>query len=119
VAWPRIRPGDRCLDLAEAAPGELVPGPVRALEPPPGALAVNPGEVDLVVVPAVAFDAQGHRLGRGGGYYDATLAVLPPRCFRAGLAFDLQIVPSLPLEPHDARVDAVVTESRVILTRCD
>jgi len=65
---------------------------------------------------AVAFDADGHRLGRGGGYYDATLAALP-HARRVGLAFDLQLVPAVPCQPHDAAVDAVVTELRTLEPR--
>jgi 5-formyltetrahydrofolate cyclo-ligase len=67
-----------------------------------------------VVVPGVAFSQDGHRLGRGGGHYDATLAQMP-RAVRLGVAFEAQLVAELPREPHDAPLDAVVTESRVLL----
>jgi 5-formyltetrahydrofolate cyclo-ligase len=71
-------------------------------------------ELDLVVVPGVAFDAEGRRLGRGGGYYDATLALLPRGAARLGVAFEIQVVPAVPEEPHDVRLDGVVTEARVL-----
>jgi 5-formyltetrahydrofolate cyclo-ligase len=61
----------------------------------------------------VAFSRGGLRLGRGGGHYDATLA-LAPGAFRVGLAFDLQLRPDLPAEPHDLALDAIVTERETL-----
>ena len=72
--------------------------------------------VDIVLVPGLAFDAQGARLGRGGGYYDRILAELGDRPLRVGVAFDFQVVSRVPVDLHDARVDAVVTETRLL--RC-
>ena len=66
--------------------------------------------LDLILVPGVAFDAQGHRLGRGKAYYDRLLAVMGgPRC---GVAFDEQVVPEVPFEEHDVRMDYLVTPTR-------
>jgi 5-formyltetrahydrofolate cyclo-ligase len=118
VAWPRLSAGGRTMDFAACAGEDLIPGPARALEPPPSAPAVPPSEIDLVAVPGVAFDASGGRLGRGRGHYDAALALLPGATWKVGLAFDAQIVPAVPREPHDALLDAVVTEMRT-LTRSD
>jgi len=112
VAWPRIGSG-RVLGFARCSRGELVPGPRGALEPPPGAQPQPPGELDLLCVPGVAFDAALRRLGRGGGHYDATLPVAW-RARKVGLAFELQVVEAVPAEPHDAPVDLVVTEARVL-----
>jgi 5-formyltetrahydrofolate cyclo-ligase len=114
IAWPRMVPGRIGLAFASCAPEELVPGPQGTRQPPPGAAEVPVASLDLVLVPGVAFDAEGHRLGRGGGYYDSALASLEGRALRIGLAFDCQIVPAVPLEPHDARVDLVATESRLL-----
>jgi 5-formyltetrahydrofolate cyclo-ligase len=117
LAYPRVVPhGDRRLAFAICPPERLVAGPVGALEPPAGAPLVAPPELGCVVMPGVAFSEDGLRLGRGGGYYDATLAALPGVA-RIGLAFDLQIVPALPAEAHDARLDALVTEARVLVFR--
>jgi 5-formyltetrahydrofolate cyclo-ligase len=118
IAWPRSVAGDRRLAFAEAPRSALVRGPLGAPEPPPSAPALPPDALDLVLVPAVALTPDGHRLGRGGGYYDATLAALP-RAFKVGLAFDLQLVPSLPFEPHDVPLDAIVTEARLVLPARD
>jgi 5-formyltetrahydrofolate cyclo-ligase len=114
VLYPRVAQGERRLAFARAEPGELVPGPLGALEPPAAAREVPLDEIDCVVVPGVAFSEDGLRLGRGGGYYDATLERMP-RAARVGVAFDAQIVPTLPREPHDVPLDALVTETRVLL----
>ncbi|HVP67354.1 MAG TPA: 5-formyltetrahydrofolate cyclo-ligase [Anaeromyxobacteraceae bacterium] len=113
VAWPVLRAGRVALDFAACAPEELVAGALGTREPPASALAVPPAEIDLVVVPGVAFDESGNRLGRGRGHYDATLAGLPGTASRVGLAFEIQLVPLVPREDHDAPLDAVVTERRV------
>ncbi|HSD22370.1 MAG TPA: 5-formyltetrahydrofolate cyclo-ligase [Anaeromyxobacter sp.] len=113
LVFPRALPGDRRLTFARSSPDALVRGPLGALEPPPGAPEVARDVIDCVLVPGIAFSPDGHRLGRGGGYYDATLAAMP-RAARVGVAFDLQLVPALPAEAHDARLDALVTEARVL-----
>jgi 5-formyltetrahydrofolate cyclo-ligase len=108
--------GQRQLAFAICAPAELVRGPLGAAEPPASAPSLDPRELGCVVLPGVAFSEDGLRLGRGGGYYDATLRELPGAA-RVGLAFDVQIVPTLPREAHDAPMDAVVTETRVLSFR--
>lgn len=115
LAYPRLLEGDRALGFAACRADALLPGPLRTREPPPDAQAVPLGEVDLVLVPGVAFDARGRRLGRGRGHYDATLAGLPASARRVGLAFELQIVSAVPQERHDALLDTIVTEARVIV----
>jgi 5-formyltetrahydrofolate cyclo-ligase len=117
LAWPRLAPGTLALAFAACLPEELVPGPLGTREPPPGAPAVAVAEIDCVIVPGVAFDAGGWRLGRGRGHYDATLAALRPGAVRVGLAFEVQLVAEVPREAHDAPLDAVVTERRVALAR--
>ena len=118
VVFPRAVPGDRRLSFASCAPEELQRGSLGVGEPPPGALDVPLDAIDAVILPGVAFTPDGHRLGRGGGYYDATLAAMP-RALKVGLAFDLQIVPSLPFEAHDVRLDAIATELRLFLAGGD
>lgn len=65
-------------------------------------------EVDLMVVPGLAFDKSGHRLGHGGGYYDRFLEKAPPTIFTVGLAFDFQIMDELPRHDTDIPVDKVI-----------
>jgi 5-formyltetrahydrofolate cyclo-ligase len=66
--------------------------------------------LDLILAPGIAFDLNGHRLGRGKGYYDRLLAMLTgPKC---GAAFDQQIVSQIPVEPHDIRLNCILTPTR-------
>jgi 5-formyltetrahydrofolate cyclo-ligase len=69
--------------------------------------------LDLVLVPGVAFDLHGRRLGRGKGYYDQLLATV--RGTTCGVAFDEQIVPEIPIEPHDIAMNCILTPTRWIL----
>ena len=80
-------------------------------EPAASQQLIEPAEIALILVPGLAFTREGHRLGRGGGYYDRLIALHRPHAVTLGVCFDLQIVPELPCEPHDERVDAVLTES--------
>lgn len=68
------------------------------------------GDFDLIVVPGMAFDKEGHRLGRGRGYYDRFLAQ-HPQVHTIGLCFDFQLLPEIPCEPHDHIIDEVITLS--------
>ena len=72
----------------------------------------EPDEVDLVIVPLVAFDENGNRIGHGGGYYDRFLKKYP-RAKKIGLAYELQKIDEVPAEPHDVPLDAVITEAQV------
>lgn len=71
-----------------------------------------PDRFDLVLVPGLAFDPRGYRLGYGGGFYDRLLPTLRPDARRWALAFELQVGDNLPAEPHDVPLDAVITEVR-------
>ncbi len=68
--------------------------------------------IDLVVVPGVAFDRKGNRLGRGGGYYDRLLEGFSGAS--SAVAFDFQVLPAIPLEQHDKPVDVLVTETEIM-----
>jgi len=80
----------------------------------PAAAVVPAGDLDVVLVPCVAVDRQGRRLGRGGGYYDRFLGRPEVRAARIALAFDAQVRDAVPAGPDDVPVDRVVTESRVL-----
>jgi 5-formyltetrahydrofolate cyclo-ligase len=71
--------------------------------------------VDVLVVPALAVDARGRRLGRGKGHYDATLSAFAGRS--VALVYDTQLVPEVPVGDRDRAVDAVCTESRLIVVK--
>lgn len=95
--------------------GELAPGAFGILEPRPelrGAprKTVELAEIDLVMVPGVAFDRRGARLGRGRGYYDRFLRRLRPDAVLVGLAFECQLLDEIPTLAHDVFMDKVITE---------
>lgn len=92
---------------------ELAPG-YRGILEPRARMPVAAGAADVIVCPGVAFDARGGRLGYGGGFFDAFLRAAPNRP-RIGICFELQVVEEVPMAGHDERVDAVVTDERVIL----
>lgn len=77
---------------------------------------VAPSQLDLLLLPGVAFDRRGGRLGHGRGYFDRLLAETRLDAFKVGLAFECQLVPQVPIDSHDVRLDAIVTEDRVCRT---
>ena len=83
-------------------------------EPAEAAPVIEPADFDLWIVPGVAFDAAGNRLGYGKGFYDRALAVAQLSAVKIGIAFEAQLVGSIPTSDHDIRMDHVVTESRWI-----
>ncbi|MCC6625037.1 MAG: 5-formyltetrahydrofolate cyclo-ligase [Deltaproteobacteria bacterium] len=108
--WPRV---DRALGLVFHAAdlADLAPGTMGIREPPRDAPVTV--RVDVALVPGLGFDRAGGRLGQGGGYYDRALPELRRACpdlLVIGVAFAAQVVDALPVGPHDARVDLVVTE---------
>ena len=76
--------------------------------------AINIKDLDVVIVPAVAYDKNCYRLGYGGGFYDRFLENLRKDAVTIGIAFDLQIFDEVPKEAHDAQLDYIVTESRIL-----
>jgi 5-formyltetrahydrofolate cyclo-ligase len=84
---------------------DLIPGRFGVREPQ-GPIYPDPPRV--VLVPGLAFDFQGRRLGRGAGYYDRFLATLPSTIRKIGVCFSFQVLTDIPAEPHDQRVDAIV-----------
>ena len=71
--------------------------------------------MEMIVIPAVAFDRRGNRVGRGKGYYDRLLA--DSRARKVGVAYDFQLVDEIDAEPHDVRVDVVITENQHVIIR--
>lgn len=89
---------------------DLERGPFGILQPSRAAPQITP---DLLFVPLIGFTERGERLGQGGGHYDRYLAA-HPQTLAIGLAWDVQCVEELPSEPHDQRLDAVVTPTRFL-----
>jgi 5-formyltetrahydrofolate cyclo-ligase len=110
LALPRIAAAEASLEFRRWQDSDVLePGAFGILEPPMSAEPVMPS---VLLVPLLAFDADGYRLGYGGGFYDRTLADLRARgeVLAIGIAFSGQEVDALPHDDHDQRLDAVVTE---------
>lgn len=110
--------GDRqemALYVIEDLGCDVAPGYRGILEPQPQRTrAVAPETLELALVPGVAFDLRGGRLGFGTGFYDRLLSRLPQGIPTVGLAFDFQVIPRLPCQAHDMLLEAIVTEHRII-----
>ena len=117
VAYPRVYDTAPRLRF-HALVGEgvrLRKGRFGISEPPETAPEVRPGEVAVMIVPGLAFDAAGHRLGFGGGYYDGVIdEARAGGAVVIGFAYDFQIVDRCPAGPDDRLVDLIVTDARVI-----
>jgi 5-formyltetrahydrofolate cyclo-ligase len=111
VGYPRCG-SDIDMTLAEADLAALEECGNGFAEPPEGAPAlVATGEL-LVIVPALAVDITGHRIGYGKGFYDRLLARIRPPAFALAVAYDFEVVAEVPATEHDQRVDMVVTDLR-------
>lgn len=100
-----------CCEIASLA--GLSPGRRGILEPSGREGEVSPREIDLAVVPGVAFDEAGNRLGQGGGYYDRFLPQIEHACC-VGLCYRWQVMKRLPCEKHDRKTDYIVHEEKVM-----
>jgi len=106
----------RLQSINELQPGAFgIPEPKHELRLLPDR-QIDSAKIDVVFLPGLAFDAQGGRLGQGKGYYDRLLESVSQNCILIGLAFDVQLIEEVPTEPHDIKMDLIVTESEVI--RC-
>lgn len=105
IALPVVT-GD-ILILKEYIPEMMESGYNRILEPSNDNI-IDPSEIDLAIIPGVAFDSSGNRMGRGKGFYDKLLPNL--NCTTIGLAFDFQMVERIPCEEFDRKLDIVITE---------
>lgn len=114
IAYPRVSDERLDLHLVDSL-HELLPGAFGVREPAADpARTISPDALDLILVPGVAFTADGARLGRGGGFYDRLLAWLDPRTCKIGVCFHSQLLPGLPMEAHDEHVDFIATESGLL-----
>jgi len=112
ILLPRFEPAAGVYETRELRDPatDLHPGPYGIPEPRPNAPKGDVKQLDFILVPGVAFTALGGRLGRGKGYYDRLLA--DAMGIKCGVAFDWQLMPEFPLEPHDVRLDLMVTPTR-------
>jgi len=97
-------------DISELSPGYMgIPEPSLTDE-----RMMSPEDVDLVVIPGVAYDSAGNRLGYGAGYYDSLLSQTEKKLLVVAPAFEEQIADQIPAEEHDVKVDIIVTDKRII-----
>jgi 5-formyltetrahydrofolate cyclo-ligase len=113
VGLPRV--DDERLQLHEYSPqglpAALEESGFGMLEPLASAPRIDPAEVDLIIVPALALDGAGQRLGYGRGFYDRLLPTLP-HAFRVGVAYAFQVVPEIPATTHDVPMHCVISDAR-------
>lgn len=116
VALPRYLPeqGMYCAALLHGDPRSLPAGPFGVPEPPLASPVVPLNRLDLAIVPGVAFDMAGRRLGRGKGFYDRLLAEVAG--IKCGVTVDERVIAELPDEPHDISMNCIVTPTRLIET---
>ena len=112
VALPRVVGAELQLHFVDSDT-VLVEGAFSVREPPETAAQVQPEQVDFALVPALAVDPRGYRIGYGGGYYDKLIPRLGHACTCA-VAYDFQLISEVPELPFDVAVDLVVTDERVI-----
>lgn len=112
LALPRVDRERRCIVLHQvAASAELVAGPFGIREPRADSAGLSVADIDFMLVPGVAFDRNGYRVGYGAGFYDRLLAGRGAGLTCVAAAFDCQVVEAVPVEPHDQRIDRLITES--------
>jgi len=124
LCWPLLQAWPATLYFPAVSRGQLLPGAVSpdqapddvlrpghfgVPEPPKDQLLECWPDLDLILVPGLAFDRLGNRLGWGKAYYDRLLAALPSRTLRVGAAYAFQLLDNLPSEPHDQRMDLLLT----------
>jgi 5-formyltetrahydrofolate cyclo-ligase len=117
VAYPKtdVDTGALSFHFVEQ-PAAMCAGALGVCEPGESDPAVATDPLDVIVVPALAVDPRGHRIGYGAGYYDRALARLAPPAVAVAVAFDFQLLVELPNTPEDVPVAFVVTESRTLTT---
>lgn len=116
VLYPAVS-GEGLLFRRVSAPDGLRKGAFGIPEPDASCELYDPREADLVVIPGVVFDVKGKRIGYGKGYYDKTLHSLEGRGRLVGFCYEFQLVDDITDEPHDVKMDLLITEKRVIRPR--
>jgi len=116
LAYPAVHHG-HIQFRAVTSTADLEPGAYGIAEPGPACPIVAIDDVDLIVVPGVAFDLRGHRIGYGKGYYDRALHHLEGEGRLAGLCYAFQLVEEIAGEPHDVVMDMIVTDTKVVRLR--
>ena len=119
VVLPRVNATARTLELCRLTEPtqDVLPGYRGIPEPQSHCALIAADAIDWVLVPGVAFDTTGHRLGYGGGYYDRLLPQLRSDAVRIAGGYEIQLVDRVPAAPHDVPVQALATEVRTLPMR--
>ncbi|OQW46892.1 MAG: hypothetical protein A4S09_03005 [Proteobacteria bacterium SG_bin7] len=111
-AFPCVR-GDEMEYFIPGKNGDFIKSKLGILEPDQKtSQAVEVGELVGILVPGVAFDEEGHRMGRGRGFYDRFLSQFTGK--KIGVCFDIQVFSEVPQDPHDVRMDVIITDERIL-----
>lgn len=108
-AYPRVLSDQLVFHAVKNPQTDLLPGNFGIAEPSPTLPEIPAREIDAFLCPGLAFDASGGRLGRGKGFYDRILATARPGALKIGVCFPGQLVPDTFSEPHDVRMDRVIS----------
>ena len=103
--------GDDLLLRRYTGPECLVAGEQFGIGEPTGPVYTDLESIELIIVPGVAFDRKGNRMGRGRGFYDRLLKTTP-KALKIGVAYDFQMLDSIPVEPFDVKMDRIITEQQ-------
>lgn len=116
ICVPRIESKQKGLEIFKIEDFEqLKKGYFGILEPVESCPEADSKELDLILMPGVAFDRQGGRLGYGAAFYDRFLSKLDKKVDKIALAYHFQILDNIPMDEHDVRIDGVITEEEIIL----
>ncbi|MFY9175484.1 MAG: 5-formyltetrahydrofolate cyclo-ligase [Peptococcia bacterium] len=115
VVIPVCQPADKTILVSELHSfDELTPGTWNISEPKKEFLRPIPASrIDLAIIPGLAFDVRGNRLGYGAGYYDRFLPNLSPNCAKIALSYEMTMQEFLPTEAHDVPMDYIITEAKI------
>jgi 5-formyltetrahydrofolate cyclo-ligase len=115
VAYPAVDPETRAMTFRFVPNADaMTVGALGVREPAASEPEARPGEVEAIIVPALALDPRGHRIGYGAGYYDRALPAFAPPAVTIAVAFDFQLVAEVPEMPGDVPVEWVVTDGRTL-----
>lgn len=114
---PKIKSKEKGIEIFRInSLSDLKPGYFGILEPSENCSAADSRDIDLILMPGVAFDRQGGRLGYGAGFYDRFLTKMNKKITKIALAYQLQVVDSVPTESSDVRIDGIITNEEFMTT---
>jgi 5-formyltetrahydrofolate cyclo-ligase len=117
ICVPRIQSKQKGMEIFKINDfQQLKKGYFGILEPLESCPEIDKKEIDLILIPGVAFDRQGGRVGYGAAFYDRFLSNLNKKVDKIALAYDFQVLDNIPMDEHDVRIDGVITEKEIIFS---